>query len=105
MWQLINLCTDSIYLLHICFNLRTVAAALVVVYSTDNISHSVVIEAGQLLSVSRYCRAMGLGASVPRRGLWHGRTWTQTEPRLRVACQMRTSICQTCRAVDLVILH
>ena len=88
MWQLVNLRTDSIYLLHICFNLRTVAAALVVVYSTDSSSRSVAIEAGQLLSVSRYCRAMGLGASVPRCGLWCDRTWTQTEPGLRVGASI-----------------
>ena len=73
MWQLVNLRTDSIYLLHICFNLRTVAAALVLVYSTDSSSRSIAIEAGQLLSVSRSCRAMGLGALVPRHRLWHGR--------------------------------
>ena len=74
MWQLVNLRTDSIYLLHIYFNLRTVAAAIVVVYSIDSSSRLVAIEAGQLLSVSRYCRAMGLGASVPRHRLWRSRT-------------------------------
>ena len=84
MWKLVNLRTDSIYLLHIHFNLRTVATTLVVVYSTDNSSCSVAIEAGQLLSVSRSCRAMGLGAIVPHHGLWRSRIWTQTEPRLRV---------------------
>ena len=88
MWQLVNLSTDSIYLLHIHFNLRMVTAALVVIYSTDNSSRSVAIEAGQLLSVSRSCRAVGLGASVPRHGLWCGRTWTQTKPRLRVGASI-----------------
>ena len=57
------------------FNLRTVAVALVVVYSTDSSSRSIAIEAGWLLSVSRSYRAVGLSASVPHRGLWHGRTW------------------------------
>ena len=74
MWQLVNLRMDSIYLLHIRFNLCTVATALVVVYSTDSSSCSVAIEAGQLLSVSRSYRAVGLGVSVLRRGLWRGRT-------------------------------
>ena len=55
---------SSIYLLHIHFNLRTVAAALVVVYSTDGSSYLVAIEADQLLSVSRYCHAVGLGVLV-----------------------------------------
>ena len=82
--QLVNLRMVSIYLLHIRFNLRTVAIALVVVYSTNNNSRSVVVEAGHRLSVSRSCRVVGLGALVPRRGLWRGKTWTQTEPRLRV---------------------
>ena len=50
---------SSIYLLHIRFNLRTVTIALVVVYNTENSS----IEAGRFLS-----------ASLPRRGLWRGRT-------------------------------
>ena len=45
----------SIYLLRVCFNLRTVDAALVVLHSTDNIS----IETGRCLSVS-----------LPRRCLW-----------------------------------
>ena len=44
MWQLVNLRTDSIYLLHIYFNLRTVTGALVVVYITDNSSRSVAIK-------------------------------------------------------------
>ena len=88
MLQLVNLRTDSIYLLHICFNLRTVAAALVVVYSTDSSSCSVRIEAGQLLSVSRSCHTVGLGASVPRHGLWRGKTWTQIEPGLRVGASI-----------------
>ena len=66
---------SSIYLLHIHFTLRTVTVALVVVYSTDSSSCSVTIEASRFLSVSSSCRVVGLGASVPRRGLWHGRTW------------------------------
>ena len=74
MWQLVTLCTNSICLLHIRFNLRTVAAALVVVYSTDSNSRLVAIEAGRLLSASRCCHAVGHGASLPRHGLWHGRT-------------------------------
>ena len=69
MWQLVNLRTDSIYLLHIRFNLRTVAAALVVVYSIDSSS----IEAGGFCQ--RHCHAVGYGVSLPRRGLWRGRTW------------------------------
>ena len=73
MWQLVKLRTDSIYLLYVCFNLRTIAVALVVVYSTDNISHSVVIEAGQLLylgptalwGLARQCRAVVYGVAEP----------------------------------------
>ena len=82
--QLVNLRTISIYLLHIRFNLRTVAAAIVVVYSIDSSSRLVAIEAGQLLSVSRSCHVVGLGALVPCRGLWRDRTWTKTKPGLRV---------------------
>ena len=74
MWQLVNLCMDSIYLLHIRFNLCTIAAVLVVVYNTDNSSRSVAIEAGRLLSASRCCRAVGHGASLLRRGLWRGKS-------------------------------
>ena len=74
MWQLVNLRMDSIYLLHIRFNLCMVVVALVAVYSTDNSSYSFATKAGQLLSVSRSCRAMGLGAIVPHHGLWRGRT-------------------------------
>ena len=71
------LCSNlsSIYLLHIRFNLRTVVAALIVVYSTNSSSRSVAIEAGRFLSASRCCRAVSNGASLPRRGLWRGRTW------------------------------
>ena len=61
MWQLVKLRTDSIYLLYVCFNLRTIAVALVVVYSTDSSSRSIGIEAGRLLSMSRSYRAMGYG--------------------------------------------
>ena len=46
---------SSIYLLHVRFNLRTVVATLVVIYSTD----SSPIEAGRFLSMS-----------LPRRGIW-----------------------------------
>jgi len=70
MWQLV-----VHLLLHIRFNLRTVAAALVVVYSIDSSSsRSLAIEAGRFLSVPRSCHAVGLGASVPRRVIWRGRT-------------------------------
>ena len=58
MWQLV------VHLfVHIHFNLRTVAAALVVVYSTDSSS----IEVGRFLS-----------ASLPCRGLWRvtNASWT-----------------------------
>ena len=65
-----------------------VVAAIVVVYSTDSSSRSVAIEAGQLLSVSRYYRTVGLGASMPRHGLWCGRTWTQIEPGLSIGASI-----------------
>ena len=70
------------------YSFQCVAAALVVVYSTDSSSRSIAIEAGRLLSASRSCHAVGLGASVPRHGLWRGRTWTQIEPRLRVGASI-----------------
>ena len=57
------------------YSFQCVAAALVVVYNTDSSSRSIGIEADWLLSASRSYRAVGLGASVPRRGLWRGRTW------------------------------
>ena len=88
MWQLINLRMDSIYLLHIRFNLRTVTATLVAVYSTNNSSRLVATEAGRLLSVSRSCRALGRGATLPRHGVWRGRTWTQIEPGLSIGASI-----------------
>ena len=79
MWQLVNLRTDFIYLLHIRFNLRTVTATLVAVYSTNNSSRLVATEAGRLLSVSRSCRAIAHSTTVTRHTLRRGSTWTQTE--------------------------
>ena len=57
------------------YSFQCVAAALVVVYSTDISSCLIGMEAGRLPSTSRSCHAVGLGVSVPRRGLWRGRTW------------------------------
>ena len=52
------------------YSFQCVATALVVVYSTDSSSRSIAIEAGRLLSAFRSYHAVGLGASVPRRGPW-----------------------------------
>ena len=53
MWQLINLRTDSIYLLHIRF--QCVAVALIVVYSTDNSIYThVVSDCKRLVPIRRY---------------------------------------------------
>ena len=60
---------SSIYLLHIRFNLRTVVAALVVVYGTDSSS----IEAGRFLSTPLPCRGIWRITAAP---------WTMAQQNL-----------------------
>ena len=66
----------SIYLLHIRFNLCTVAASLAVVYSTDSSS----IEAGQFLSASLPCRGLWRVTAAPWTMAWQNLGYGAAEP-------------------------
>ena len=67
---------SSIYLLHIRFNLRTVVAPLVVLYSIDNNS----IEAKCCLSVSLPRRRLWRGTDAPWTLAWQNLGYDAAEP-------------------------
>ena len=71
MWQLI-----VHLLLHIRFNLRTVATALVVFYSTDNNS----IEAGRCLATSLPHHGIWRSTDVPWTMAWQSLGYGAAEP-------------------------